>query len=162
MRKTTRVAALALLLLAGSAGAVEYPEIAEGLWQRHWTTQTNPGNKKEEFTQSFCHSHAKDKEAQALARNIKGCTYVSETLVGGKYAAEIQCKIGPTNLNSKATAIFKDSAVHSESVTTYDPALAGVSTESDVIDEKFVGACPAGMKPGDRMQPDGTILHSPR
>ncbi len=75
---------------------------------------------------------------------------MSENLVGGKYTAEMQCVIGTTKLTSQSTTVFASAAVHSESVTTYDPPMGGMSKQSDVIDEKFVEPCPAGMKPGTR------------
>jgi hypothetical protein len=159
MSKPLACCAALLLFSVGTAHAIEYPDIQDGLWQRHWTSVSDPGAKKSDNVTTICHSREDTKKALALARNMKGCTPLSENLVGGKYTAEMQCVIGTTKLTSKSTTLFASAAVHSESVTTYDPPMGGMSKQSDVIDEKFVGPCPAGMKPGDQIADDGTIRH---
>ena len=145
---------------ATPALAVDYPDVNEGLWQRHWTTVKDPGEKKSDATQSVCRSRALSRQSFEEAHKIPGCTYVKEALLGSMYTAEIRCELSTIRLVTHSTALIKDTAVHTESVTTYEPAMSGVATESDTVDEKFLGPCPAGMKPGDRMTAEGTIQHA--
>jgi hypothetical protein len=44
-----------------------------------------------------------------------------------------------------------------ESTATYQPAFNGKTDETLTQDQKFVGSCPAGMNPGDRIMPGGIL-----
>jgi hypothetical protein len=93
-------------------------------------------------------------------KNLKGCTTVSENFQDGKYTSEIHCTAGKLEIDSKGTTAFKgDTALHSETHVTYTPALGGVSETTIVIDQKYVGSCPAGSQPGDRTNSDGTVIN---
>jgi hypothetical protein len=50
-------------------------------------------------------------------------------------------------------------ASHSETHTTYTPALAGTAESTMIMDQKYVGGCPAGIQPGDRIAANGTVNH---
>ena len=39
-------------------------------------------------------------------------------------------------------------------------AMGGISETTTIMDQKYVGSCPAGTKPGDRIAADGRITHS--
>jgi hypothetical protein len=68
--------------------------------------------------------------------------------------------VGSTVIDSKGTATFQgDSAAHSETHATYSPAMAGLSETTMIMDQKYVGACPAGAVAGDRIAADGRITH---
>jgi len=151
-------AAMALLLPV--ANAVNLPQMKEGLWSIHSQTTTNPGSKKSEATYTLCRDHAYDQSVQALANNVKGCSKLSESFQGGRYYADIHCTVGGTAIESKATATFQgDTSAHSETHGTYTPALAGMSEMTIIMDQKYTGSCPAGAVPGDRTNPDGTVIH---
>jgi hypothetical protein len=149
-----------LLLPIGMAIAANIPELKEGLWSIHTQTISNPGNQKSEGTYTLCRDHAFDQAAQALAKNIKGCTMGSESFDGSKYSTEMKCTVGTTVIDTKGTATFSgDTSTHSESRATYTPAMAGISDMTMIQDQKYVGSCPAGAQPGDRINADGTIIH---
>jgi hypothetical protein len=44
-----------------------------------------------------------------------------------------------------------------ESTATYEPAFHGKTDEALTQDQKYLGSCPAGMKPGDRIMPGGIL-----
>lgn len=157
MKKILASAAAALVLPL--ANAADAPDVKEGLWSIHTQSIDNPGNKKTEGTYSLCRNHAYDLAVRASAKNQKGCT-MSESYQGGKYSSEGRCVVGTTVIESKGTSTFQgDTAAHSESHATYSPALYGVSETTMIIDQKYVGSCPAGTVPGDRIAADGKITH---
>jgi hypothetical protein len=142
------------------ARATDPPDMKEGLWSIHTQTTDNPGAKKSEGTYTLCRDHAYDLAVRARAKTVKGCTTVSESLQPGKYSVEAHCTVAGTVTETKGTTTFQgDTATHSETHATYTPAFYGVSDSMMVMDQKYVGSCPAGTHPGDRINSDGTVIH---
>jgi hypothetical protein len=159
MKKVPAVA-FGVVVLIGLAQAIDYPQMKEGLWSITMQIINNPGNVKTRGTQKLCRSHAYDDYARSLAKNTAGCKTVSENVSGGTYTIELECLQKGTTLKSKTVATLQgDSSVHSEGHTTYSPALRGVSEMTMMQDQKYVGSCPAGIMPGDRISEDGTVMH---
>jgi hypothetical protein len=157
--KRTLVSAAAALVLP-IVNAANPPEVKEGLWSVHTQTSDNSGGKKSEGTYTLCRNHAYDQAAQARAKNMKGCTMVSESFEGGKYTSAMHCVTAGTAVESKGTTTFQgDAATHSETHATYTPAVAGMTEMTIVMDQKYVGSCPAGVQPGDRTDADGKVIH---
>jgi hypothetical protein len=52
-----------------------------------------------------------------------------------------------------------DIAAHGESHTLYTPAMDGKTETIMFSDAKYLGSCPAGMQPGDRMDANGSNVH---
>jgi hypothetical protein len=160
MNKKLLPAAAAFLLGIGTASAVDPPEMKEGLWSIHRQTVDNPGNKKVESTSTICRSHAYDQHVESLAKSVKGCTPTSQSFQGGKYSSASHCVVGGTVIESRGTATYQgDTSAHSETHATYSPAMDGVSETTMVMDQKYVGSCPAGVQPGDMTSADGRITH---
>ncbi len=142
------------------AYAADPPELKEGLWSIHTQTIDNPGNKKSEWTNTLCRNHAYDKSVEELGKTIKGCTKVSESVQGGKTSSELHCVVAGTVIDTKGTGTYGgDTSSHSESHATYSPAFGGVSESTMIMDQKYVGTCPAGVQPGDQTSADGTVIH---
>jgi hypothetical protein len=138
----------ALTTPVGAAHAVDHPQLREGLWKIQTQMIDNPGNKKSDGTVMQCRDHAFDKSADALARTVRGCTTISESLSGGHYSSETRCVIGSTVMVSKGNAIFHgDTATHSETHISYTPALYGTAEETMLQDQTYLGSCPAGCGP---------------
>lgn len=151
--------AAAFLLAIGTASALDPPEVKEGLWSIHRQTIDNPGNKKSESTSTICRNHAYDQHVQSLAKNVKGCTTLSQTFQGGKYSSAMHCVAGGTVIESQGTTIFQsDTSTHSETHATYTPAMGGVSETTMIMDQKYLGNCPAGAQPGD-LTTEGRTTH---
>lgn len=149
-----------LFLLIGIAKAANPPEQKEGLWSVHKQSIDNPGNNQSESTSTICRSHAYDDYVRSLAMNKKGCTRVSESFEGGKYSVELRCVEGGTVVQSKGTTTYQgDTSTHSETHATYSPALAGITEITMIMDQKYVGSCPAGMQPGDLKDANGNVNH---
>lgn len=149
----------AIAVPVGAAYAVDHPQIKEGLWQIRTQTINNPGNKRTEGTVTLCRDHDYDKSVEALAKNIKGCITINESLEAGKFSSEVRCEIGSTVVVSKGTATFQnDASTHSETHATYTPVFYGIADVTMIQDQTYLGSCPAGMQPGDRKSQDGTII----
>jgi hypothetical protein len=162
MRKTRKkmLASAAAALVLPIANAADAPDVKEGLWSIHTQTIDNPGNKKTEGTYTLCRNHAYDLSVRAKTKSVKGCTTVSESSQGGKYSSTTHCAVGSTVIDSKGTTTFMgDTATHTESHSTYTPAMAGVSETTLIQDQKYVGSCPAGALPGDRTDANGKVTH---
>jgi cell division ATPase FtsA len=160
MRKTKLSLVLAALVVS-TGSAADLPDIKEGFWNVHTQTVDNPGAKKSEGTYSLCHDHAYDQAVRARAKNnMKNCTTVSESFQAGKYSVEVRCTVAGSVIETKGVTTFQnDSASHSETHTTYNPATYGVSESTITMDQKWVGSCPAGVQPGDRINSDGSVMH---
>lgn len=157
MKKVLITAVIVLSLSV--AYAVEAPVVREGLWSIHTTTISNPGNKKTEGNVTLCRDHAYDKATEALANEQKNCTVTREGIPDG-YASEARCVLGTTTIETKGRVTYQgDTGFHSESHSTYSPAIGGVSEMTMIVDQKYVGSCPAGQHPGDRTSADGTVIH---
>ena len=160
MKKMLVFVAAALLAPIGIANAVDPPEQKEGLWSSRSQTIDNPGNDKSEQTSTICRNHAYDQYVLSIAKGVKGCTTVSESFQGGKHSVEMHCVVAGTVIDSKSTTIFQgDTAAHVESHSTYTPAMGGVSETTTIMDQKYVGGCPAGAQPGDITYVDGRVTH---
>ncbi|OOG60229.1 DUF3617 family protein [Rhodanobacter sp. C03] len=154
MMKMLVYAIAVFALPIGTAHAASTPPLREGLWQSHTQEISSPGNKKTDSISEICRNHAIDEHAESLAKNMKGCTPISENIEGDTLTAEMRCAVGKTVIDSKSVVTFQgDTAAHSESHTTYTPGLAGMTGDVMIKDMKYVGSCPAGMKPGDVRYP---------
>ena len=149
-----------LYLAVAAAWAADPPQMKDGLWSVHTVTTENPGDKKSDQTFSMCRNQAYDKAVREAAKtNQKGCTW-EEKFEPGKFIANSHCVVGATTIESKGTTTFSsDTAAHAETHATYTPPMAGMAEIIMVMDQKYVGACPAGVEPGDRVNADGTVLH---
>lgn len=154
------VPAMALCaLVAGSAQAITMPEVREGLWERHWVSTSLPGAERTDTTTQVCRSHAESQAAWDASRKLPGCSFIKEELAGGNYTAQIRCVIGNVTLNENASSTFRDTSTHTETHVRYTPAFYGKTEETEIVDFKYLGSCPANMKPGDMKLPDGSIRH---
>jgi hypothetical protein len=146
--------AIFLVPMAVASVVVDLPELQEGLWERHTQSVEMPGDKKMDITSKICRDHAYDKSViETNTPSEKSCTLKFDNLGAGRYAAESRCTMGNTVVETKQTFIYQGTSVHSENQVTYTPALGGLTGQRVVIDEKYVGSCPKGMKPGDESAP---------
>ncbi|MGO9039338.1 MAG: DUF3617 domain-containing protein [Steroidobacteraceae bacterium] len=157
MRRAAFTVSAATLLLT-IASAADPPPLQEGLWEIRGQSIDNPGGKKSEFTYRLCRNHAYDKAMDAMVKNVKDCTTAFDSLGDGRYSSESRCTIDGTVIESKGTYTYLSAtSTRSESHATYTPAYRGKTDETVIQDQNYVGACPAGMRPGDRITVEGTL-----
>jgi hypothetical protein len=148
-----------LALAATQARAAHPPQLQEGLWQIQVQSTENPGGKKTEYAFRLCRDHAFDKETDDQVKNNKSCTTKLQSLGGGKFSAASRCTVSDIVIVSQGLSVYQGTgSVHSESAATYTPPLYGKSDEKMIEDQRYLGTCPAGMKAGDRMMADGSIV----
>jgi len=146
------------MLLLPIARAADPPQLKEGLWEIRGQRIENPGNKRTEFTYRLCRSHAYDKAMDDLVKNQKDCTTTFESLGGGRYASSSRCTAAGIVIESKGSYRYESStSARSESTATYLPALRGKTDETLIQDQNYLGSCPAGMRPGDRIDADAKV-----
>jgi hypothetical protein len=156
-------AAAALLPAMMCACAATTPKLQEGLWEVHGQSIENPGNQKIEFIYKLCRDHAYDKALDDRIKDVKGCSTSLQKVGGDKFVAASRCTAGPLVIESKGTTVYPNStSIHSETQATYTPSLKGKTDQSMIEDQKYLGACPADMKPGDRLMSNGILLHGAR
>jgi hypothetical protein len=149
-----------LVLAAGCAGTAHFPQLQEGLWEVRVQSIESPGNKKTDFTYKICRDHGFDKRADAAVKKAKNCTTRVEDLGGDRYSAASRCTDSGMVIVSKGLSIYQNGKVaHSETAATYTPAFYGKTDETMIQDQRYVGACPAGVRPGDRIMADERIVH---
>jgi len=153
-------AALTVLALIGTAQALDTPPMREGLWKVH-SVDTVPGTPPDVYNFSLCRDHVYDKSAEDAVAKMKECTISPATISGNKRTYTSTCKIpNVTTISGTVTVIWSgDTSFHSVTHTTYTPAFMGKSEQTSIMDESYVGACPAGMKVGDHLDADGKIEH---
>jgi len=151
------------LLAIIAVRAADQPALKEGYWSIHTVSTNQPGNQKTEGNQTICRSYEYDQHAREAAKKnaAKTCKTISETTSGSTTITESECTMAGSVLHSKATVTAAgDTAVHSEIHTTNTPAMYGVSESTMIMDQKYIGACPAGVEPGDILGADGKKMSS--
>jgi len=156
----TKLISLAAALALPLAAVDNPPPLKEGLWSVTTQTISNPAGTKIEGAYSICRNHAYDEKLHARTKAMHGCTVVKETLEGGKYTLVSHCEVPAMVFDTSAVSTFDgDTSTHTESHTTYKPAMRGVEETVMIMDQKYTGACPADMQPGERMDKDGKVIH---
>jgi Protein of unknown function (DUF3617) len=161
MKKILLCVGATVLLSLASAHAADPPDVKEGLWSSQTQTIDNPGNKRGGGLVTICRSHAYDQYVKDLAARMPGCKKLSENSSGHIRTSALQCTVGNTVIDTKETTTFQhDTAIHSETHATYTPPLYGVSDSTMIMDQKYLGSCPAEMQPGDMKGADGKIVNT--
>lgn len=154
---------IALAGLVGVAAAADVPHRKPGLWEMTLHSSTA---KASEISRRVC----LDRESEDLL-NRQGvesvqatCSKVEIHSSGNQLSAKAVCNMGSVKMTSEATTTFvSDTASTTKVHVTYDPPLAGRSQSDTQDDAKWLGACPADMKPGDMiMKTGGTHPHEMR
>jgi hypothetical protein len=153
-RPVLLVAALSALI--GIAGADEFkpPPTKDGLWETH-STQTQQGRVVFDTSVKMCQSKELTRSLQSNGEELRKkneCTSTVTQPSPGTYVEESRCSKGP-NAGSVTKIIYTyqgDTASHTEMHMN-----AGKSETVMSLDAKYLGSCPAGMKPGDAVMADG-------
>jgi hypothetical protein len=145
-----------LSLTLGCAG--DPPKLKEGLWEIRGQRVENPGNKRSDFVYKLCRDQAFDRAADATIRNVKGCTTVLKKLGDGKHSSGSTCQVAGLTIVSTGTSSYRgDESIHADTHAAYTPPFNGKTDETLTEDQQYIGKCPAFMRPGDRLNPDGIL-----
>lgn len=144
----TPLTLIALASLVGVAVAADAPHRKPGLWEM--TSHAS--------TRRIC----LDRETEdlmnrmAVASGQEACSKVETHASGNQFTAKAVCNMGGVKMSSEAVTTFTgDTASTTKVHTIFDPPLAGRSQADTQDDAKWLGACPADMKPGDMILKTG-------
>jgi hypothetical protein len=151
------IAVLSASLGIAAADDLKPPPTKEGLWETH-STHTQDGKTVADPAVKMCQSNATTKSMQAGGEEMRKrneCTSRVTQPSPNTYVEESRCAKGP-NAGSVTKVVYTnqgDTASHTEM-----HMVAAKSETVVIIDAKYLGSCPAGMKPGDLMMDDGKII----
>jgi hypothetical protein len=156
-----RIALLSASIAVAAADEIKPPPTKEGLWETHGT-HTQEGKTVPDQSVKMCQSTGTTKAMQAQGEEMRKrneCTSHVTRSSPDTYVEESSCARGP-NAGSVTKVIYTnegDTASHTEMHMNVGKAETVV-----IIDAKYLGSCPAGMKPGDLMMEDGKIIPADR
>jgi Protein of unknown function (DUF3617) len=159
--KISILSTLAMALVAAgiaSADEPQLPPLKEGLWESH--TQQTIQKSKFETVVKLCRTREFDKSLKASMkstgenlRKANHCTENATQLSANSYSAEMHCEKDGT-VTKTLVSYQGDTSYHMEMHRT-----SNQSESLTIIDDRYVGSCPADMKPGDAVTGDGTKMH---
>ena len=156
LRSIVSIALILASIEIASADEPQLPVMKDGLWQSH--TQMVLQGKKYDTTMKRCRSNELDKSMKSSAETLRKrdkCNEVVAQKSPGSFSSEMHCDAGSmAGSVTKTTMIYKgDTSYHMEQHTT------GKSETVTIVDENYLGSCPADMKPGDVVMEDGKRMN---
>jgi hypothetical protein len=149
----------AVAAAVGLAGADEFtpPPLRDGFWETRSALSID-GKLVSDTSIKMCQSKDLTQSTQAAAaeaRKKNECTAVVNKTSANTIVEQSRCAKGP-NAGSETKAVYSytgDTAAHIEM-----HIHKGSSETLSVMDMKYLGSCPSGLKPGDAIMPDGKKL----
>jgi hypothetical protein len=153
-----RLLARAAVLAAAAAAAIanvgvaradepQLPFLKDGLWESHIHQTIN--DQQTEHTVRMCQTADTQRQERAFSASLRQknqCTYSLKRQSGSVYVSENRCQAGAlAGTLSKGTMTFQGDTAYRDEVDI----LQNGNVKTTVTDAKYVGACPADMKPGD-------------
>ena len=140
-----------------SAAEPQLPVMKEGLWESH--TQQVIQGKKVETSMKICQTHAIEESMKSTGEKLRAANQCTESLTqtsANSYTSESRCTQGTlAGSVTKSTFTFQgDTASHMEMHMT-----KGQTDSVTIIDSKYLGSCPADMKPGDAVMANGMKMN---
>jgi hypothetical protein len=133
----------------------------DGLWETH-STETKQGKTLFQTSVKMCQSQDLTKSMQADGEELRKKNDCKSTVTQpspNSYVEESRCAKGP-NAGSVTKVVYTyqgDVASHTEMHVN-----AGSDETVMVMDAKYLGSCPADMKPGDMLMSDGKKISGSR
>ena len=142
---------LTAALLAAPAAAQDLPKMKTGLWETTSSTASQKGAPPHVSKSTMCINDAVQKEIMAFNQGMGAqCSKLSTRRDGNKFIGEAECAFGNSVMKSQSVSTFvNDASYRVESRATFTPPMGGMSESSSSQEGKYVGPCPANMKPGD-------------
>ena len=155
-------AVVALTFSAAAIGAAppDIPALRAGLWE---ATSAAPNNSQPRpaVTRLCLDKQTQRQVLEQLALAMPGmCSRNQYSMRGGRFVTDSLCTLGASTIEGKTeTTFLRDTAYRTEVVGRVGPAGRVAETQRTVIDARHVGSCPAGMKAGDMVLPNGLTLN---
>lgn len=166
-------------VMAGMAAAVvppalvraeELPSRKPGLWE---SSVKSADERIPVTTIKQCVDVETDKTALMGVTNGM-CDMTWKRISGDRIETETNCKMGPIAASGKGVIVGDfNSSIHVETTTTTIATGEGMpagapklnippTTQTMVIEAKWLGPCEPGQKPGDMIMPDGKVMQMPK
>jgi len=142
------------------AAPLEIPPLRPGLWEA--TTAGPTRSQPHPAVTRLCidkqtQRHIVEQLALALPRM---CSRNQYGMRSGRFVTDSSCTLGASTIEGRTeTTFLRDTAYRIEVVGRVGPTDRVAETQRTVIDGRHVGQCPAGMKPGDMVLPNGLTLN---
>jgi Protein of unknown function (DUF3617) len=150
---------LAGVMVSGYALAVELPQRKTGMWV---VTSRSPAGDMPSHEVRMCIDASTDAMMANLGTNMMqgACSRNDIKRDSAVVTVNTTCKVGQMQTSTTAVTRFSgDTAYHTDINTTFNPPMMGHASAVVAQDAKWTGACPADMKPGDMVMPDGTKMN---
>jgi hypothetical protein len=137
------------LTMARPAPADDYPARKPGEWQL--TSSTSSG-KIPPQVQRVCLDAQTDGLLYKLGRRMgqKACSRFDVHRSGSIVEVDSICRFGASQATSHSTITFSgDTAYRDDTTVRFDPPVGKTGESKTSTDGKWLGLCPADMKPGD-------------
>jgi hypothetical protein len=159
MKKKMRLGFLVGAIAAGCAlaadqpGINDLPDVKEGLWA---SSTMMAGSMDKPMHTTMCTSNAVSRKMyEDSHKNVDHpCKQIHSERHGSVITQEIEC-----NFSGKVTRSTSVTTLMGNTGMRFETRKADNTVES-VIEMKWVGACPAGMKLGDVTGPDGKVMYN--
>ena len=153
-RKVLALSMLLAGLAVAQADEFKAPLMKDGFWETH--TRMTINGRPNESAIKMCLSRALQESMQSTSANIRKrneCSQSVTQISPSSYRSEVSCKKGPL-----AGAVTRSTATFSPDASRVETHLLKPSGSEDVTiaESHYLGACPAGVVPGDVVMPDGT------
>jgi len=152
----TSIGLLALAAVGGLAAADELPQRKPGLWEI--VTQPSKPDQKP-MMQRLCLDREIDAQLTRMGFQMgaEACSKFDVHRMGSRVTLHSECTFGSSKFTSDAVMTYTgDSAYRNESHGRFNPPMMGMGETHTVQDAKWLGACPAGMQPGDAVMTDAS------
>lgn len=126
-----------LFLTSSVTNALDMPQPKAGLWELH-TQQSTDGKAGDQVgTMRQCMYVATMAQSNRINEdyNKKNCSKNEIRKEGNKWIWSLVCRVGTRTMSGQETREFNgDDACHGESISTYDPPLAGRRRKQVAVD----------------------------
>jgi hypothetical protein len=157
--RTLSCAVIGAATAAAIAVAVELPHRKAGLWEM---SLISPAIKGPPHIARYCI----DADTEALldrfagGRSQRDCSKNEVHREGSQFIVDSVCTVSNSRVTGRAVITASgDTSFHMNIHTHFDPPLAGPADVDTVQDSKWLGACPADMKPGDAVTENGVKVN---
>lgn len=148
MKKVLLLVVPIFAVCAGAARADSLPNYKAGLWE----SSTKISGLASSMAGKFCLDGNSDELAlnQFMNNPHSKCAAPVIKGSGSRYTIDTECTMMGSKVSSNTVLEGDFNAQYTATVTTkFDPPMPGAPKDPVVMAMKWVGPCPAGMKPGD-------------
>lgn len=152
MKVTTTLMAAALLSFATAHAADGPPKMKPGLWEVISSFEAGRAGQTMNMTMQHCVGDTSDSlwdPTRAMpGGGQRTCGPIAHSRQGKAYVMETECREGETKVKTRMSTVASADKYETDMQFTYDPPRRGRSTGAMKVIGKFMGACPADLKPG--------------